>query len=218
MSTLPAFASALQAWCTTHSEISLRQLDRMADVANLSQFRAGTRRITFDALRKLLPTIEAASTRKEAITLLVAYLTDETPPDYAPHIRIEPLNEAGETQLDTYAELAQDWESLARMDPKFHAVWSGLNDFIQHPERITQQSGKSPEDIAADIGAYTTTHQNSGGKVTLYTGLPQPQSRVAETAAQIALQKAADEVTAHIEQQTASPIRKKSSSDPGKTA
>ena len=103
----------------------------------LSLIRKGTRSITLDSITKLLPTIELRSSRAAAVTLLIAYLTDETPPSHAESIRITPLDAAGHTTADTYTQLAHRWAAKARTDPEFMAMWQGLDSYIHTPEDLT---------------------------------------------------------------------------------
>lgn len=102
----------------------------------LSLIRKGTRSITLDSITKLLPAIEQRSSRAAAVTLLIAYLTDETPPSHADAIRIEPINAAGDPTADTYHELASRWETKARTDPEFMAMWQGMDAYMHTPENI----------------------------------------------------------------------------------
>lgn len=131
------FSAALQTWCTNHPHVSLRTIAIEAGTSNLSQYRAGTRSVTFDVIAKLLPAIEQHSSRAAAVTLLIAYLTDETPPSHTDSIRITPIDAAGQSTADTYTQLAQRWAAKARTDPDFMAMWQGLDSYMHTPENIT---------------------------------------------------------------------------------
>ena len=152
MSTLQ-FPTALDTWFAQHPHHSLRALASAAHIDNslLSLIRRGKRPITQDALAQLLPAIEHASTRRHALTLLLAYLRDETPPEYLSELRLEIIDQTtGGAGLDTYAALSHEWEQLARYDAKFHAVWAGLDAYIHHPDRLAdhlsdRSHGADPE-------------------------------------------------------------------------
>jgi hypothetical protein len=104
----------------------------------LSLVRKGTHQISFNALQKLLPAIEQASTRHAAVCLHLAYLADETVETYKDAIRIEAIAADGTTSLDTYAQLSAEWEARSRSDPSFYAMWSSLDSYMHHPEQLTQ--------------------------------------------------------------------------------
>lgn len=105
----------------------------------LSMVRKGTRSITFEAISKLLPSIERQSSRPAAVTLLIAYLTDETPSTHADAISIQPINVAGKLSADTYSSLAQRWEAKARIDPEFMAMWQGMDLYMHTPETLIER-------------------------------------------------------------------------------
>lgn len=144
------FKSAFCAWLDTHPSISLRSLSQSSgvDSSMLSLIKKGTRQITFDALTKLLPAIESASTRAEAVTLHLAYLADETVDAYRTDINIRPIGSDGNHTLDTYAQLAADWEGRARNDSTFYNMWVGMHNYMYHPELLTRQDPSANEGIA----------------------------------------------------------------------
>jgi hypothetical protein len=129
------FVSAFNAWFTDHPQHSLRQISLAAgvDPSMLSMIRMGKRPVSFDAMTKLLPTIERQSSRSAAATLLIAYLRDETPDSHADTVRIEAIDPAGQPQADTYQQLAARWEAVARTDPEFMAMWQGLDKYMHDP-------------------------------------------------------------------------------------
>lgn len=155
MPELPHFAAALQTWTNNHPHISLRTIAIEAGTSNLSQYRAGTRAVTFDVISKLLPAIERHSSRPAAVTLLIAYLTDETPASHATSIRIQPVDPSGQTTPDTYARLSRAWEAKARTDPEFMAMWEGLDAYMHTPDTLARTS--HPESTIALL-AEPTTH------------------------------------------------------------
>ena len=104
------------------------------DTSMLSMIRKGSRSITFDAIAKLLPAIEQHSSRAASITLLIAYLTDETPPSHSDSISIQPLDPTGQPGADAYRALSYRWESKARLDPDFMAMWQGLDLYIHETD------------------------------------------------------------------------------------
>lgn len=141
------FASALQTWCNTHENVSLRTIALEAETSNLSQYRAGTRSVTYDVIAKLLPVIERHSSRASAVTLLIAYLTDETPTSHADSISIQPVDATGQISADTYSSLAQRWEAKARLEPDFFAMWQGMDLYMHTPEILIDRHS-SEKDIA----------------------------------------------------------------------
>lgn len=155
------FASALQTWFTNHP-LSVRQIELESGVKNLAQFRKGSRPVTFDAIAKLLPIIERHSSRAAAVTLLIAYLTDETPPSHADRIHIQPRSTSGQPIADTYHELAERWEAKARLDSEFMAMWQGMDAYMHNPEIIiTRHTSAAPESsialLAEPIAQYNAT-------------------------------------------------------------
>jgi len=164
------FAAALTSWFESNKQVSLRQIAISTDVSNLSLFRSGARPITFDAIAKLLPAIEANSNRTAAITILIAYLHDETPPAYQRAVRIDAIDPAGATAMDDYQRLSKDWEQRSRRESSFFSMWLGLDNFMHHPEILEATPIPQPTEIHA-----------AGQKLTLYS-LPVPgqTSRVAE--------------------------------------
>ena len=162
------FQSAFSAWLDNHRKnVSLRALAIKAgvDVSMLSLVRKGTHHITFNALQKLLPAIESFSTRHSAITLHLAYLADETVDAYREAIRIEAIGSDGHTTLDTYAQLAADWEERARNDTSFYAMWLGMDNFMHHPERqaidFDPQNESNIALLAEPVSTYHTTTRGS---------------------------------------------------------
>ena len=166
MAHTPHFAAAFQTWCNNHDGISLRTLTLGADVANLSQYRAGTRAITYEVIAKLLPAIERHSSRAAAVTLLIAYLTDETPPSHAESIRIEPVDAAGHLTADLYHDLAARWEAKARQDPDFMAMWQSLDSYMHSPERTT--CARPASEIALLAEPVTQYKATSGGSTAFH--------------------------------------------------
>ena len=133
------FVSCLNTWLAQHKDISLRQvaISSGVDPSMLSMIRSGKRQITQEAISKLLPTVERHSDRPSAITLLIAYLTDETPASHTTSIRIESIDTAGKTQSDIYQRLANRWEKVARSDHGFMAMWQGLDKYMHSPEALS---------------------------------------------------------------------------------
>jgi hypothetical protein len=131
---MKTFIAALNTWFAGHPNISQRTLALSAGVPgpDLSKFRAGKRPITLDALTKLLPAVQRLSTRSHARALLVAYLHDETPPDYEPDIRICAVDEdTGTIDLDAIAITRDRWEAKARSDAEFAKMWLTLDGYMQ---------------------------------------------------------------------------------------
>lgn len=153
------FASALQMWFSKHDSISARQIEQESGVKNLAQFRKGSRPVTYDAIAKLLPTIEHHSTRAAAVTLLIAYLTDETPPSHSDSISIQPLDPTGQPGADAYRALSHRWESKARLDPDFMAMWQGLDLYMHEPDTTTLEAryATQPRSPEADIALLADT-------------------------------------------------------------
>ena len=123
------FPAALQSWFARHSELSIRSIASEAGLSNslLSQWRAGSRPITLDAVAKLLPVISQRSSETDAISLLQAYLHDETPESWRSKISIV-FSE--QTSKDAIAELAAKWEAKARVDARFHSMWVGMDGYM----------------------------------------------------------------------------------------
>lgn len=144
------FTAALNSWLSQHSSVSQRQLAMQAGVPgpDLSKFRNGKRPVTFDALSKLLPAIEALSSRTHARTLLIAYLHDETPPAYEPDVSIQPIGEAGRIDLDPIASAAARWQSKGRTDAEFARMWLTLDGYMHDPEASSRSSSTDPAEIA----------------------------------------------------------------------
>ncbi len=141
------FASALQTWCNNHENVSLRTIALEAETSNLSQYRAGTRSVTYDVIAKLLPVIERHSSRAAAVTLLIAYLTDETPATHADAVSIKPVDTTGQPSVDSYSSLAHRWEAKARTDAEFMAMWQGMDLYMHTPEILIERHS-SEKDIA----------------------------------------------------------------------
>jgi hypothetical protein len=134
---MKTFIAALNTWFAGHPNISQRTLALSAGVPgpDLSKFRAGKRPITLDALTKLLPAVQRLSTRSHARALLVAYLHDETPPDYEPDIRICAVDEdTGTIDLDAIAITRDRWEAKARSDAEFAKMWLTLDGYMHEPD------------------------------------------------------------------------------------
>lgn len=111
----------------------MREIAGAATLSNslLSQWRAGTRPITLDALSKLLPVIESHSNRAEALTILIAYLQDETPEPYAAAVRIYAVDlDHGGISKDSLKLLAERWEKRARADAPFAEMWQGMDSYM----------------------------------------------------------------------------------------
>jgi len=124
----------------------------------LSLVRKGTRSITFDAIAKLLPAIERHSTRASAVTLLIAYLTDETPPSHKDSIRIEPINTHGQPTADAYRSLAARWEQKARIEPDFMAMWQSVDSYMFNPDHISYPRPAHDIALLAETpGTYSAT-------------------------------------------------------------
>lgn len=158
------FTAALNSWFGQHPGISQRQLAMQASVPgpDLSKFRSGKRPVTFDALSKLLPAIEALSSRTHARSLLIAYLHDETPPAYEPDVSIQPIAEAGRIDLDPIASAAARWQSKARTDAEFARMWLTLDGYMHDPEASTRPSATEPAEIAL-LAEPSTPYAASGG-------------------------------------------------------
>lgn len=154
------FKSAFITWLNNHSGSSLRALSQESgvDASMLSLIRKGTRQISFDSIAKLVPAIERHSSRAAAVTLLIAYLTDETPPSHSDGIRIEPVDGAGHLTADLYHDLAARWESKAREDLDFMAMWQGLDSYMHNPDRTTYARPTSDIALLAEpVTAYKAT-------------------------------------------------------------
>jgi transcriptional regulator with XRE-family HTH domain len=162
------FQSAFTTWLNNHSSSTLRALSQESgvDSSMLSLIRKGTRQITFDAIAKLLPAIERHSSRAAAVTLLIAYLTDETPPSHSDSIRIEPVDAAGHLTADLYHDLAARWEAKGRQDPDFMAMWQGLDSYMHSPDRTTY--ARPTSDIALLAEPVTAYKATSGGSTTFH--------------------------------------------------
>ena len=130
---MTAFPTALKVWFDQHSALSLRNVADEAHLTptDLSRVRSGHKPITFDALSKLLPAIERLSERRDACNLLVAYLEDETPPDYQAAIRLYAIDEAnGTVEKDIITIAAERWTKRARTDAEFAAMWLTLDGYM----------------------------------------------------------------------------------------
>lgn len=144
------FNSALKTWFDNHPQHSARFISLACGInqSQLIQYRSGNRAITFDAISKLLPTIERYSDRASAVTLLIAYLRDETPATHANAVRIEAIDHKGQPQADVYQKLARRWEEVARTDPDFMTMWQGLDSYMHTPEAIVTRSDHADPQIA----------------------------------------------------------------------
>lgn len=163
------FASALQTWCKNHEHVSLRTIALEAETSNLSQYRAGTRSVTLEVITKILPVIERHSTRAAAVTLLIAYLTDETPETHQDAIRIEPVDAAGEPTADVYHALADRWERKARLEPDFMAMWQGMDAYMHTPEDLLYARPESDIALVAEpMVEYKVTPKTGGGSSSIF--------------------------------------------------
>lgn len=154
------FKAAFITWLDTHPEISLRTLAQTSgvDTSMLSLIRKGTQEVTFKAITKLLPSIERHSSRAAAVTLLIAYLSDETPPSHQDSIRIEPIDLTGQPTADAYRALADRWERKARIEPDFMAMWQGMDAYMHTPENILYaRPGSDIALLAEPMPEYKTT-------------------------------------------------------------
>lgn len=134
---MKTFSNCLKLWFEQYPSTSLRDLASEAEVTatDLSRIRAGDKDITIKALTKLLPAVQRLSTRSHARALLVAYLHDETPPDYEPDIRICAVDEdTGTIDLDAIAITRDRWEAKARSDAEFAKMWLTLDGYMHEPD------------------------------------------------------------------------------------
>lgn len=152
----------------------------------LSMIRKGTRSITFDAIAKLLPAIEKHSSRTASVTLLIAYLTDETPPSHSDSITIQPIDESGQPIADEYRALSQRWEAKARLQPEFMAMWQGLDLYMHEPDAAAVDARLQHRQPATDIAllseqpaAYKVTKKPRGSHPhdAMNTEVRQPETK-----------------------------------------
>jgi len=150
---MKAFSNSLKTWFTLHSFNSLREVAAAADMpaTDLSRVRSGDKDITRKALAKLLPAIEQLSSRREARSLLIAYLHDETPPEYQSSVLLQAIEEGtGEVDLDIIAQLGARWVRKARSNTNFAKMWL-LQDGLMHEpdaEVVTARILNFEKDIA----------------------------------------------------------------------
>ena len=131
---------------------------------DVSKFRSGKRPVTFDALCKLLPAVEALSSRTHARTLLIAYLHDETPPDFGSDVSIQPIAEAGRIDLDPIASAAARWQSKARTDAEFARMWLTLDGYMHDPEASQRPESQNTEiALLAEPQPAYGSHGGGGG-------------------------------------------------------
>lgn len=166
------FRTALNSWLVQHPAVSQRQLAILSTVPSpdVSKFRNGKRPITFDALCKLLPAVEQFSSRTHARALLVAYLHDETPPDYEQDVRIIPLADTtGQIDRDPITQARDRWEGKARTDAEFARMWLSLDGYMHDPESSSRLSEHDAAEIALlaepvpDYQAKPTPSAGGGG-------------------------------------------------------
>lgn len=134
---MPLFTTALNLWFETHPEISQRAFSQESSIAgpDLSKIRLEKKAITFAALGKLLPAIEKLSDRSQARSLLVAYLNDETPPDYSADVRVYAVDEiTGTVERDIIAAMRDRWDARARSDATFAAWWLTSDGYMHEAD------------------------------------------------------------------------------------
>lgn len=156
---MPYFATALQRWFQlTPTDCTLSDLATDADLpqSEVSRYRSGARKITLQALTKLLPAIEARSNRTDAVRLLIAYLRDETPPTYEPDVQISATDAStyindGTPQTDPLDLMARRWRDKAERDPSFAEMWITLDGYMS----------STPEATDASLDSYRSTTTRS---------------------------------------------------------
>lgn len=141
------FATSLQRWFTATSECTVSDLALESSVpqSDISRFRNGARRITLQALTKLLPAVEARSSRTAAVKLLIAYLRDETPKPYEPDVQIAATDDSphiheGNDQLDPLDTIARRWRDKSERDPSFAEMWITLDGYMHSTPEATDSS------------------------------------------------------------------------------
>lgn len=126
------FSTAFDRWLHAHRGCTLQNLSDASTVpsSNLSRLRAGLQPMTLKAMNKLLPALEARSTRDAARALLIAYLRDETPDAFAGDIEVRPVGSTAQEDLpesDPLDLLALRWRERAEHDPGFAEMWTTLD-------------------------------------------------------------------------------------------
>jgi hypothetical protein len=165
---MPRFTEAFNLWLSSHPESSQRKLAADAGIpsSTLSQVSNGAG-ITNAALAKLLPTIIYHSSRGEALTLLVAYLEDETPPAYISDIRIYAVDQNnGTVRKDRLARMAEFWLEKARSDADFANMWLLQDAYMsgdtasleeQMPRPAPQAPSLTPQARSPHFAAFATS-------------------------------------------------------------
>lgn len=159
------FTSAFSAWLTSHTNVTLRGLskDSGIDQSMLTRIRKGAP-ITLSTLGKLLPVIERHSSLSHAITLHLAYLADETLERYKEAIQINARDADNNPQLDIYDQLGSEWAARARADHNYYAMWLGLDNYMNHPERQVIMFDPPAEDPASDVQQSLVTEKSDAEK------------------------------------------------------
>lgn len=153
---MDTFSNALKTWFGSNPTVSLRNLADAAELTpiDVGRVRAGEKPITFKALTKLLPAIEKLSTRAQARALLVAYLNDETPPDFSGDVRVYAIDETtGTVEKDIIATTRDRWETRARSDASFATWWLTTDGYMHEADTdaVDERAMKYQQERNSDL-------------------------------------------------------------------
>ncbi|WP_395741065.1 hypothetical protein [Prosthecobacter sp.] len=200
---MDSFSNALKTWFHNHSAISLRNLSNEAGLTpiDVSRVRAGEKQITLTALTKLLPAIEKLSTRTEARSLLVAYLHDETPPDYTGDVRVYAIDEStGAMEKDVIAHTRDRWEARARSDATFATWWLTADGYMHEADTdaVDERAIKYQQERNTEIALVAEEA---------------PEDNVTPLPTKHPAQKAVDDINAQFSQLKGDDVNKKKASE-----
>lgn len=199
---MDTFPNALKTWFSSNPTVSLRNLADAAELTpiDVGRVRAGEKQITFKALTKLLPAIEKLSTRGHARSLLVAYLNDETPPDFTGDVRVYAVDETtGTVEKDIIATTRDRWDSRARSDATFASWWLTTDGYMHEADTD-----------AVDKRAIEYQRQQEGD-LALVAEEP-AQDNITPLPSTHPVQKAMDDLAAQFSQSTREDVNKKKAS------
>jgi hypothetical protein len=196
------FSSALQIWSDTFT-VSVRSLGQEADLASgeISNIRSGKKSITFESLCKLLPAIEKLSDRTHARSLLVAYLNDETPPDYTADVRVYAVDEnTGTVEKDVIAHTRDRWEARARSDATFATWWLTADGYMHEADTdaVDERAMKYQQETSTDLALVAEEA---------------PEDNVTPLPTKHPVQKAVDDINAQFSQSKRDDVNKKKASE-----
>jgi transcriptional regulator with XRE-family HTH domain len=156
------FAAALKTWVEHHPDLSINRLGTEAKVASseMSRISRGEKQPTFETLCKLLPAVARLSSRSDARTLLVAYLREETPPEFRKDVRILAVDDkTGDVDnSDLLSLAAARWLRHSRSDPEFARMWLTMDGYMHEADSdaVDERVRQFEADQIASLGLNQT--------------------------------------------------------------